>query len=282
MVRSGKRLQGLKRRYFPANQDAELHVKNFAITISDQVKIADFDKMSWTDRRSAVLDLRKKTIAAQADPEKRNALRVKHRRTEPFIHLSRTERSQLLEDTLELVGEHEGIRIFGEAIAKSHPAFIDSQLDCVKQGFEQVLSRFDSFLQRRYKWKQQGSTRPAINNGLMIMDQDYTTEASIERQFKDYRQKGHPWGELRHVIDVPFFASSEKVGGLQLVDICAYAVRRYLDQGAVPDSHEENNFLRIFHRFDREQGHLHGLRHYVPTGTCHCLICRSRGHYPYP
>src|SRR3974390_3189165 len=49
---------------------------------------------------------------------------------------------------------------------------------------------------------------------------DYSTEATIFNQFRDYRKKGHPWGRMRHVIDVPFFAPSERVCGLQLVDIC--------------------------------------------------------------
>ncbi len=84
---------------------------------------------------------------------------------------------------------------------------------------------------------------------------------------------------MTHVIDVPFFASSAKVGGLQLADVAAYVVRRYVDRGAILGSHEERHFTKIFQRFDRDTlGHLHGLRHYVPANSCICLICSERGH----
>src|SRR5690606_36213463 len=63
-----------------------------------------------------------------------------HRNTEPFIHL---ERSQLLIDVLDLVGNFRKLRLFGECIRKP-----DGKADIVAQAFEQVVSRFDSFLDR--------------------------------------------------------------------------------------------------------------------------------------
>ena len=144
-----------------------------------------------------------------------------------------------------------------------------------------MVSRFDAFLKCRDEWKLKNSPRRTIDNGLLVLDNDYSTEASIVSQFRDYRQQGHPWGRLLHVIDVPFFAASDRVCGLQLVDICAYAVGRYLDKNALAGSHEERNFQRIFQRFDRDNlGRLHGLRHCVQAGTCGCLICHERGHAP--
>jgi len=274
-----RRIDGLKRRFSFAGQDFELHVKQFAFTISEQAHIPDFENMSWTDRRARVLAIRQQRLDAEQSAARKAELRKKYRYTDPFIHLSRIERSWLLEQSLDLVGAHEGIRLFGEAVFKAHPGVVGGQIDPVRQAFEQVVSRFDSFLQRRHRWKQENNPRPPIDNGLLILDKDYSTEAALQDQFTRYRQQGHPWGNLRHVIDVPFFASSEQLGGLQLVDVCAYAVRRYLDTNAVPNSHEERNFLRIFHRFDRDNsGKLHGLRHYVPSGTCNCHICDARGH----
>jgi len=226
-----------------------------------------------------VLAMRQQRIDTEPSPTRKSELRKKYKKTEPFIHLTRLERSKLLEESLELVGAHDGLRLFGEAVSKAHAGVAGGQIDCVRQAFEQVLSRFDAFLQRRHRWKQQKSLRPPVDNGLLILDRDYSTEARLHNQFKDYRQHGHLWGKLFHVIDVPFFASSAQLGGLQLVDVCAYAVRRYLDTNAVPKSFEERNFLRIFNRFDRDNtGKLHGLRHYVQAGTCNCHICDARGH----
>jgi hypothetical protein len=275
-----RRVDGLKRRFSFAGQDFELHVKEFAFSINEQAKIPDFENMSWTDRRARVLAIREERLVAEPDPTRRAELRRKYRKTDAFIHLSRLERSQLLEHTLDLVGAHEGIRLFGEAIFKAHAGVTGGQIDPVGQAFEQVVSRFDAFLQRRHRWKQENSARPSIDNGLLILDNDYSTEATLHKQFSGYRLHGHPWGKLRHVIDVPFFAASAQLCGLQLVDVCAYAVRRYLDKNAIPNSHEERNFLRIFQRFDRDNtGKLHGLRHYVPAGACNCHICHARGHW---
>ena len=110
------------------------------------------------------------------------------------------------------------------------------------------------------------------------MDQEREKEWAIEKQFANYQDQGHPWGQLEFVMDAQFFVSSNKFPGTQIGDVCAYALRRYLDQGSVPGSHEEKQFRRIIQLFDRQAGKLHGLRHYTQGGTCHCLICKERGH----
>jgi hypothetical protein len=274
-----KRLNGLKKNYCQPGEEFELHAAQFACTIKEQDEIPGFAGMSWTDRQLQVTALRQAKIAAEPTAAAKKARHERYRRTNPFIHLTRHERSRLLEDALDLVAAHRGIILFGEAVSKAHPAVVGGQCDPVHQAFEQVVARFDAFLKRTDDWKLQRSPRRSMDNGLLVLDQDYSTEASIVNQFRDYRKKGHPWGRMRHVMDVPFFASSDHVCGLQLVDICAYAVRRYLDKNAVAGSHEEKNFQRVFHRFDRDNlGKLHGLRHYVPTGVCTCLICKERGH----
>src|SRR5205823_8141348 len=104
-----------------------------------------------------------------------------------------------------------GITLFGEGISKAHPGVVGGHIDPVQQAFEQVVARFDAFLKRTDDWKLQKSPRRSIDNGLLVLDQDYSTEASIFNQFRDYREKGHPWGKMRHVMDVPFFASSDRV-----------------------------------------------------------------------
>jgi hypothetical protein len=273
------RIQNLKARYCQPGRTFELHAKQFACTINEQDRIPHFAEMSWTDRRDHVLQYRQTRINAAANSAERSKLRKKYRNTEPFIHLSRPERNRLLEDALDMVGGHEGIRLFCEAISKAHPGVVSGQIDPVEQAFEQVVARFDAFLQVRHRWKLERTSRPTFDNGLLILDRDYSAEPVIAKQFDRFRQDGHPWGQLRHVIDIPFSASSAQLGGLQAADICAYAVRRYLDKDAIAGSHEERNFQRIFHRFDQDNmGHLHGLRHYTPAGSCGCLICQQRGH----
>ena len=96
------------------------------------------------------------------------------------------------------------------------------------------------------------------------------------------REGGARWHDLKLVVDAPFFADSRMHRGIQVADIVAYAVRRYLDldSGKRAGSHEEKNLLRIYDRFDRHEGRLHGLRHFVPQGTCDCIICAACGKAP--
>jgi len=273
-----RRVANLKSRYCPLGETFELHVKQFAVSIGEQSHIPNFEAMSWSERRAHIQAFRA-TKLAQAAPEDKARLRLKFRATDPFIHLTRAERSRLLEDALDLVGSHDRIRLFAEAISKTHPAVVSETINIVQQAFTQVVVRFDNYLQQRHRWRIEDNPRAGIQNGLLILDEDYSTEAAVREQFALLRSQGHPWGELRHVLDVPFYASSEQLAGLQLADVCAYALRRYLDRGGVAGSHEERNFQRIFHRFDQDgAGRLHGLRHYVQVGTCNCLICQRRGH----
>lgn len=278
-----KRLSALKRKYQFPGTDFELHVTQFAVSIKEQDEIPGFEDLSWQDRRLRVLDVRRAKLDAETDKKKRQAKLSRFRATEPFIHLSRRDRSQLLEDAVELVASHDSIGLFAEAVSKSHPQVTSGAVEPVAQAFELVVSRFDTFLQKKSRWKAQVSARPSIDHGLLILDRDAATEATLEKLFRDFRHRGHSFGQLTHVIDVPFFASSEKVSGLQLVDDCAYVVRRYLDTRARPGSHEARQFQRLFPKFGRDSfGKLHGARHYVPYDTCRCMICEARGHLTKP
>ncbi|HEX4146421.1 MAG TPA: DUF3800 domain-containing protein [Pirellulales bacterium] len=275
-----RRINGLKKKYAYPGEDFELHVLAFNTAIDEQTQIAGFDQMNYADRRNNVEALRR-TRLQQANPRKRMRLQKEFSRTRPFTHLTRSQRSQLYEDCLDLIGGHKGLVLFGEAIEKKHPAVTSGSVDCVRQAFEQVITRFDAYLGRNAAWKGIYSTRRVRGDkGLIVMDRDLEKEKDIERQFADYKEQGHPWGKLEFVIDTPFFVESGKFPGVQIVDACAYALRRYLDRGAVVGGHEEKQFLRIFNLFDRSANKLHGLRHYTQSRTCTCLICQERGHAP--
>ena len=55
---------------------------------------------------------------------------------------------------------------------------------------------------------------------------------------------------------------------VQVADLCAYALRRYLE------NQETDLFNRIFQRADRHGGVVVGLRHCSPV-TCNCEICKN-------
>jgi len=273
-------LHSLKSRYGYPGVEFELHVKQFAVTIKEQDRVSGFDSLTPEDRRAGVLKIRADALAA-SDSAKRLVLLKKFRDTDPFIHLTRSERSQLLEDAVALIGSYDNVRLFADAISKSHPAMVQGWLNPSEEAFKQVVPRFDTFLDKIARKALDRDARFRVDHGLLILDEDKSTEAAVHDLFRRLRQQGTFLGGLRHVIDVPFFADSKKVGGLQLADVAAYVVRRYLDAGARPGSHEERHFKTIFRLFDRDpRGRLHGLRHYVPAGVCPCLICQERDHGP--
>lgn len=276
------RLRALKQQYCLPDTDPdefEVHVKQFAVGIPEQATIPNFDQLSRIDRRQRVLELRHGKLLTEKLAKKNDNRKARYKNTSPYLHLTRPERSQLLEDAIEVISGYDSVRLFGEAIDKAHPSVVAGGVDLREQAFTQVVARFDTFLKKKDAWKRQSNPRGATNHGLLMLDRDESTQSVVEPLFKRFRRHGHPFGQLSHVIDVPFFGSSAKVGGLQLADVAAYVVCRYLDTDSRAGSHEERHFQQLFQRFDRDGfGKLHGLRHYVPVNTCPCLICRERGH----
>lgn len=262
-----RELAVLKKQYALDSTGGELHAKDFCVSIVEQDEAQGFEELSHEERRDEVKRLRREKLQKYTDANKRRSKEAHYRRTEPFLHLSRRERSQLLEDALDLVGRS-NVKLFGEAIRKA-----DAPGDVVVQAFQQIVSRFEYYLE----WRNSAPSGH-INKGLLIMDQEGAREASYRSLLDEFRKNGHPWGALRNVIEAPFFVDSSLSGFTQLADVCAYAVRRYLEKGIDAGSHEERNFLRILSKFDRSGSRLHGLRHYCTKGTCPCLICKQRGH----
>ena len=73
---------------------------------------------------------------------------------------------------------------------------------------------------------------------------------------------------MERVIETPLFVDSQLTGLIQLADLCAYALRRYLENG------ETELFELIFTRADRLGHTVVGVRHF--TGTdCTCAICSA-------
>jgi Protein of unknown function (DUF3800) len=266
-----QRVRRLKSKYSLPGRDFELHAKDFCCSIREQDEIPAFADLPRSERRARVLEVRARKLAELRGPQ-RAARQKKYRATDPFIHLTRLERSTLLEEALDLAGSHDGIRLIGEVIDKHYSFERSGAQDVMRQAFTQVVTRFDHFL----KWLNETNPPGRVDNGLLLMDREPTYEVRLSRILEEYRSQGHPWGELRHVLEAPFFVESASVSAVQLGDLCAYAVRRYVESAGTPGAPAEANFLRIWARFDRSGPRLHGLRHYCAPRSCACLICEER------
>ena len=130
-------------------------------------------------------------------------------------------------------------------------------IDPVAWAFEELSRRFDEFLKQLYLAQQKrnrGHNHVSLDaqRGLMIFDKS-TMETSLQGLAIQFRKTGHSTGLLRNLIEVPLFVDSRATRLVQLADLIAYSVFRYVER-------RDEQFLCIFRkRFHRVGEHEHGL-----------------------
>lgn len=135
-------------------------------------------------------------------------------------------------------------------------------LNPVERAFEQLCRRFDDFLfddflKQLYLSQQQrkhGHNHVSLDaqRGLMIFD-DSAMETTLQGLARQFRHAEHSTGPLRNITEVPLFVDSRATRLVQLADLIAYSVFRYVERG-------DAQFLDVFrHRFHRIGEHEHGL-----------------------
>lgn len=159
--------------------------------------------------------------------------------------IPKIDREQAIKDVLQFgIAEQpeDALRLFGTVVKKSNLVGIDP----VIHSFEQMTSRFDMFLARRYtKFRDP-------QRGLMLFDES-TTEQRIQTLAREFKYSGHSFGKTRNYSEVPVFMDSKASRLIQLVDLVAYSMFRHFE-------HKDSQYFNIFkHRFDSEGGIKHGL-----------------------
>lgn len=259
-----KQVQGVKRRYARGDlEDFELHAAWLRRPFPEQEKVPGFVELGTAARYEAVQGVRQREMQEewpQLSSKHRRERSRTYRYTDPYVHLSYPERVQLLDDAVGIVGSYRhGVTLFAEAIDKDA---LRPGVDPIDQAFTQVVTRFEAFLKRRRQPKQWG---------ILAIDHDEHKASRLASMLRRFQREGARWREIDRVIEAPFFFESETSSGVQVTDLCAYALRRYLENS------EEKWFSIIFNKFDRTTTGLHGIRHYTRAG-CPCMICRERGH----
>jgi hypothetical protein len=254
-----RRVRTLKRRYaLDGNiDDLELHAAWMLRAYREQDLIPSFAELSRRARFDAVVRWRQERVendwprVAKRDVDRE---KKEFRRTQPYVHLTRSEREELYGEALRIIAEHRrGVVLFGEAIDKQH---LPAAVDAAEEAFSRLIDRFEIFLQESQQnpW------------GLVVVDSDQNKQERYTALLHHYQQQDHLQGGVDRIIEAPFFLDSRSNSGVQVADLCAFALRRYLENG------ETQRFTTIFPKFDRAQGRLRGLRHFTSPG-CSCLIC---------
>jgi hypothetical protein len=102
--------------------------------------------------------------------------------------------------------------------------------------------------------------------GLLIHDNNQTIAKKHTELMKHFHKVGTLWTEINNIIETPLFVDSELTSMIQIADLCAYSLRRYLE------NNEEGLFNFIFKRADRKKGATVGIRHFT-VRSCQCKIC---------
>jgi len=183
-------------------------------------------------------------------------------RTFPWSNMGKEDRRRSIRGILEILARsHDSVRAFACAVhKKSFP-----NRDPMYEAFEDICSRFDRLLKRIY------TTQQEQQRGLIILDKS-SYETSLQKLAGEFKTLGTRWGTIRNIVDVPMFVDSKPSRLVQLADHVAYAVYRRYESG-------DTSYLDpIIHKFDAEDGRIHGLvhkQHYNPN--CMCPACMSRG-----
>lgn len=178
-----------------------------------------------------------------------------------FGSLDRVTRDSLFEDLFKMIKDNEFPKtvLFATVMDISKASTPTKDLHTV---FSDIASRFNLFLTRGY-------SRGPKNKGMIIID--HANEDKYLEFFQGYRNSGTPYGNIRNIVDIPYFASGKDTRMIQLADLCAYAVfRRY-------EHKDFKYFDYIKTRFDKRNrsGPLDGLKHMTNT-ECDCISCGSR------
>lgn len=247
-------------RYGLAN--AEIHTAWLARPLIEQDKIKGFDQLNHEARRSAVSRYRAGELLRLRklkSPKAYRQAKKNYAHTEAYVHLTRPERHAVLMELVDTVGAWDFAVLFAEAIDKLY--FDDSKTgrSISEQAFEQLVSRFQQFLQSG-----------AANNtfGVLVHDNNQTVAKKHTDLMRSFHEKRTLWATIDRLAETPLFVDSKLTRLVQIADLCSYALRRYVEN-------DEEEFLDVvLNKAHHRNGKAVGVRHYSPP-QCRCKVCKA-------
>jgi hypothetical protein len=242
---------------------AEFHTAWILRKYLEQSKIPNFDKMDRSARRSAVQQARNKELLRLQKHSSPSYKQVKKTfaQTAEYIHLTLAERRALVSELGDLVASWSNARLFAECIDKTHFDPTITNRSVGEQAFEQLVSRFEQFL------VSQGRLGSA-SYGLLVHDNNETVAKKHTDLMRQFHLNGTLWTKIKQIIDTPLFVNSSLTSMVQIADLCAYALRRYFENG------ETDLLSKVLVRADRIKKTLVGVRHFAGP-KCPCLVCQA-------
>ncbi|MBZ5639625.1 MAG: DUF3800 domain-containing protein [Acidobacteriia bacterium] len=238
----------------------EIHTGWMCRRYSEQESIIDFEKLDRTARRAAVEEAirrRAGVLGVRGDRNKIKSYRRESQTIRPYIHLTREERLGCLEALAKELATWGTVRIFAEAISK--PDFVPGSLTPYELAFEQVLTRYQAFLDGMRM------------RGIVVHDNNTTAAPRLTRLSRKFHRFGTFYRQIENIVETPLFVDSSLTSMIQMADLCAYALRRFI----------ENNETLLWDvvesRVEQQNGVNVGLRHYTGKRPCMCRLCVAHG-----
>lgn len=250
-----RQVEAIKSRYDLAA--AEIHVACMLLPYVEQQNIPGFDSMPYSERRVQMHRARAAEIhkLRRANARHCKQTRKNYRQTESYVHLTLLERQQVVKELAGLIANWGVVRLFAECIDKLHFAPSRGNDTVAAQAFEQIVSRFEQYLQNTQS-----------GYGILVHDNNGTVAKRHTEMMQQFLRNGTLWTQVEHIIETPMFVDSQLNIMVQLADLCAYALRRYVEKG------EDELFDLVFQRADKANSRVVGVRHFTNPG-CNCKIC---------
>ncbi len=253
-------IRRIKNRY--GLESAEIHTAWLLRRYREQDGIPDFAALSYSERKREVqkqrlleiLRLQREGTSKQLKQTRKN-----FNKTANYIHLTWAERYLFIKEIAAQVAAWGEARLFAECVDKVHFDPTRTLFSVDEQAFQQIVSRFEQYLRAVGQGK---------SYGLIIHDNNETVARKHTAMMKRFLREGTLWTDVNNIIETPLFVDSQLTSMVQIADLCAYALRRYLENG------EEDLFDLIFTRADRRNGVAVGVRHFTEQ-TCTCRICQE-------
>lgn len=240
--------------------NVEIHAGWMARRYSEQESIAGFDALNPTDRRAAVqrdINRRAGILGVGGNARRIKAYRLEQRKIAPYIHLTRAERKACLEVVAQELAGWADVRIIADAISKAD--FTPGKYSPYELAFEQVVSRFQTFLAKH------GSL------GLIVSDNNATAAPRLTKLSRQFHKDGTLYRDIINIVETPLFVDSALTSMIQMADLCAYALRRLIENG------ETGLWSIVEPRVEQLGNSMVGVRHYTAKRPCSCRICTAHG-----
>jgi hypothetical protein len=258
-------INAIKQKYRLEN--SEIHTAWLLRKYIEQSKIPNFDTLSLDKRVYEVSKYRNTELLKLQKTGNKHYVQTKrnYKETQEYIHLTYDERKRFIMELAEKVASWKFARLFAECIDKIAYDPRRSNASISEQAFEQITTRFEFCLQNYSHNKDK-------QYGLLIHDNNETVAKKHTELMKKFHERGTLWKDITHIIETPLFVNSKLTSMVQIADLCAYAIRRYLENREKES--EAELFDLIFERADIKNQKRVGVRHF-PGSNCNCKICLS-------